>query len=999
LDDRTFKDIVDEAIRLIPRYCPEWTNHNPTDPGITLIELFAWMTELTLYRLNQVPEKIYLSLLELMGLSLIPPQTARAVIQFYPVDAYKKAVTIKAGTEISAMNNSGISFLFETEQDLTVLNNKLIACINRYGERWTDYCKDSVLQSFTLFESNQKVEHIIYMSSPLFAYLAGDHSIQITFEAEGEILSVQDEIINFLYWEYWDGRSWTEVETKQTIGKKKKKDNVLYVCGPVPIQSCEVNSVEGFFLRAVLNEVPEHKNALKVKNIFLETYFSALGFMPDTIVSNFASQYFPVDMNNHFRIFSENPSYNEAVYFSADEIFSRAGNIVTIIFSFSELYVQGEENENVRYVYEYWDGNNWSKFGQSPIGESSFNTETENAFHFKDGTFGFKQSGEVAFIVPENIHSVSVNGEEHFWIRIKLLTKDFSLGGTYEKDDNENWVWKFSSKVHSPLFEKIRLRYNAGNQKPVNLFAYSNFIWNDFGHRFKDENISAQKDFSLLDIEKNDAVSLFLGFSSPFAKGKTSIYIKIDDDRSSKPKEQRYSFYNNDLIPSKQDKRQIDLSWEYWNGEKWSALAVNDCTDSFHESGFIEFVSPSDLSQKKEFAKELYWLRLRFVSGSFEFQPEIKSILMNAVYAKNISSYENEIVGSGTGAPAQCIRPAHGPLLTGIDLFVDEASIPPANEINIMKSEGIAEPYFVDGESVWIRYKEVDNFYASTSFSRHFVVDYQRNIIHFGDGQRGINPPRKKFNIKIASYHTGGGSEGNLAAGTLRQLTQSIPFIAGCDNPFPAEGGADMETVDSLKSRAAGVFKSLQRAVTAEDFQWLAREASSSIGRAFCLKERNLQGDICIIIIPVIPSGEKLSYKLVPSRELIRRVKSYLDERKLVGTKIKVQEPYYRSFNIALTLVFKSDVMDGERLKKQIDNSLRTCFHSLAGGSGNGFEFGKAVSAGTVLKQLEKIDGILSVDIVRLFDKDAGVAVDVLLLKEDEIPYLEEVNIENRREV
>ena len=44
LDDKTFDDIRDEAIRLIPRYCPEWTNHNASDPGITLIELFSWMT-------------------------------------------------------------------------------------------------------------------------------------------------------------------------------------------------------------------------------------------------------------------------------------------------------------------------------------------------------------------------------------------------------------------------------------------------------------------------------------------------------------------------------------------------------------------------------------------------------------------------------------------------------------------------------------------------------------------------------------------------------------------------------------------------------------------------------------------------------------------------------------------------------------------------------------------------------------------------------------------
>ena len=64
LDDRKFKDIVDEAISLIPRYAPEWTNHNPADPGITLIELAAWMTDILIHRLNQVPEKNYVAFLK-----------------------------------------------------------------------------------------------------------------------------------------------------------------------------------------------------------------------------------------------------------------------------------------------------------------------------------------------------------------------------------------------------------------------------------------------------------------------------------------------------------------------------------------------------------------------------------------------------------------------------------------------------------------------------------------------------------------------------------------------------------------------------------------------------------------------------------------------------------------------------------------------------------------------------------------------------------------------
>lgn len=56
LDDRRYTDLVDEALALIPAHAPEWTNHNPSDPGITLVELFAFLTEMLIYRLNRVTE-------------------------------------------------------------------------------------------------------------------------------------------------------------------------------------------------------------------------------------------------------------------------------------------------------------------------------------------------------------------------------------------------------------------------------------------------------------------------------------------------------------------------------------------------------------------------------------------------------------------------------------------------------------------------------------------------------------------------------------------------------------------------------------------------------------------------------------------------------------------------------------------------------------------------------------------------------------------------------
>jgi len=74
LDDRAYADLVEEALALIPTYAPEWTNHNPSDPGITLIELFAHLTEMLLYRLNRVTDANMLAFVKLLnGPDWVPP--------------------------------------------------------------------------------------------------------------------------------------------------------------------------------------------------------------------------------------------------------------------------------------------------------------------------------------------------------------------------------------------------------------------------------------------------------------------------------------------------------------------------------------------------------------------------------------------------------------------------------------------------------------------------------------------------------------------------------------------------------------------------------------------------------------------------------------------------------------------------------------------------------------------------------------------------------------
>lgn len=118
LDDRTFEQLFREARLRIPRYAPEWTDFNESDPGITLLQLGAWLTESILYRLNRVPERNYLKFLELLGLELEPALPAEAQLVFTPKGKVVPAL-VPAGSRVAGQPaGGGDALIFETAADL-----------------------------------------------------------------------------------------------------------------------------------------------------------------------------------------------------------------------------------------------------------------------------------------------------------------------------------------------------------------------------------------------------------------------------------------------------------------------------------------------------------------------------------------------------------------------------------------------------------------------------------------------------------------------------------------------------------------------------------------------------------------------------------------------------------------------------------------------------------------------------------------------------------------
>ena len=120
LDDVRFQELVSEARTRIVRHSPDWTEHNVSDPGITLIELFAWLTELLVYRINRIPERLHFGLLQLVGVEPRPPECAAVTVRFMLEEPGAGGV-IPAGSEIASPRTAGSdSVVFQTASELVV---------------------------------------------------------------------------------------------------------------------------------------------------------------------------------------------------------------------------------------------------------------------------------------------------------------------------------------------------------------------------------------------------------------------------------------------------------------------------------------------------------------------------------------------------------------------------------------------------------------------------------------------------------------------------------------------------------------------------------------------------------------------------------------------------------------------------------------------------------------------------------------------------------------
>lgn len=146
LDDLRFATVVDQLRRQIPVFAPEWTDHNDSDPGIAMLQLFAYLSEQIGYRLNRLPDKAFVEMLKLVGVRLRPAEAARTHLAFYLAKAETATgFLIPDGAKVRARSKATPPPTFETTAAVDGVPAQIVAAVTTRHDDLRDIAHTDVI--------------------------------------------------------------------------------------------------------------------------------------------------------------------------------------------------------------------------------------------------------------------------------------------------------------------------------------------------------------------------------------------------------------------------------------------------------------------------------------------------------------------------------------------------------------------------------------------------------------------------------------------------------------------------------------------------------------------------------------------------------------------------------------------------------------------------------------------------------------------------------------
>ncbi|WP_164716502.1 baseplate J/gp47 family protein [Paenibacillus whitsoniae] len=941
IDARDIPDLIAQMKDMVPFYTPEWrfTPEDP-DPGTALFLMFADMFHDNIKRLNKVPTKNLISFLNMFDVTLLPARPASSYLTFALNEGTKESVFISAGTQIGAALEDAM-ILYETARSALLTPAMMTSVyvtsarqdrILRIGDDFLAASRQGLAlpkKLFNLQEGEDLQAHAMFVEhSGLFTVT---HPAQIEIEFRNSTRRFEEQDIAaqladplLTEWLYATAEGWKPFDRVEVQGNRV----ILHKDVQAEIALTDVNGIAGRWLQCRLTPHSMERKSLAESRLsmdhiaFKTDYADTLetgGIAPDQMFYN------DIDADPAgFYPFGDQFALYGSFYIGSQEVFTKTDGDIRLSFGLQAIENRfGPElkdnidwklvmkkskfdKEPVKHVtvlqvaWEYWNGTTWVRLDVHKDAEKLFYYPTES-----------KVQKEIRFRCPIDLQPTSVNGNENRWIRARIL----HIENAYEPQ----------ALYLSPWIDEVLLTYAYDDRlyEAERCLAFNNTVFED---RTKHSR-QLMGGFEPFQPLEGRHPALLFSFDTPPIKGPISLFVSV--------KQQRFSEHD---VPM--------LEWEYLRAgllpgalAEWTALKVIDETNGLTQSGTVQFVGPSDFAEASLFGQTGYWIRAVNRDDLYEdltgriHIPTIQGFYMNTVRILQQETITGEIpeVKDLDETEYQLSR-------TGIvseEVWVDETDYVTEEELAEYEQSGTLLTDVrrdTDGNllNVWVRWTGVRDLAESGYRDRHYVIDRTFGRIRVGDGVHGMRPPKGGLEQMKVNYQVTAGQIGNVGARQINQMQDSIAFVGEVYNPEPASGGCQAEKLEAALVRGPELLKHRNRAVSARDYEWLAREAYPNIAKVTCIPNMNayMEKEIGAMTLVVLPKEGQLGSASFP--ELKKQVERFILKRAsgLVAfpERLQVIEPVYMEISVSAVVavegmdaVVQTEIQALDRLTRFLD--------------------------------------------------------------------------------
>ena len=549
-------------------------------------------------------------------------------------------------------------------------------------------------------------------------------------------------------------------------------------------------------------------------------------------------------------------------------------------------------------------------------------------------------------------------GEEHLKMYLKLL------GMEQMKKKAAHTLVEFSQIKESFLLPKgtrllaENIPFETVKEEMIEKIALTECLCITQDGQTKIDSVTLRQDNKMrcfpFGEEPKTGNEFLMKFDSPMeSKQNHTIYFEIYDEYPVERNEMKESF-----VPL------VKIALEYYGAEGFAACAeVEDGTDQLLHSGIMEFQIPDDMKLMED---GKYGLRIRLISGEYDLAPVLQDLVVNVIPVKQeatLADYEDvclladekgvccfsssrqlfiegkldvyQKIGQsyvqleGTDIRAERTReklvlhistkqtmPSEESCfrIVGYDAnFLGEHEYLmngfPYQTVELNDKELLYDGFELmtkpEDEENWGDWKKVENFHCSTPEDRHYCLNEEAGVILFGDLEQGLAPDGT---VRIIRYVQSLGRRGNVRCGQIQTIEASdIPAIAS--NRQDVSNGENKESLSTCFSRFRRENYRIERAVTTEDYQTLVMQTPGlriqrvkAVPMEFSKHTDTAFQENCVSIV-VQPYSLHKQGKL--SESYINNIMTWLNARRMIGTKVQLLSPDYIGVILFADIVVK----------------------------------------------------------------------------------------------